>query len=63
MLLFSNNAEATLAAALPGSYSNTEITVTESGQAAGFATPASGQWQLATLTDSSLFRSKHICIL
>lgn len=54
MLLFSNNAEATLAAALPGSYSDTEITVTESGQAAGFATPASGQWQLATLTDSSL---------
>lgn len=54
MLLFSNNAEATLAAALPGSYSDTEITVTESGQAAGFATPASGQWQLATLTDTSL---------
>ncbi len=54
MLLFSNNAEANLAAALPGSYSNAEITVTDSGQADTFAAPASGQWQLATLTDSSL---------
>lgn len=54
MLLFSNNAEATLAEALPNSYAYTEITVSDNTQADTFATPTSGQWQLATLTDSSL---------
>lgn len=54
MLLFSNNAEATLAEALPASYAYTEITVSNSAQADTFAAPASEQWQLATLTDSSL---------
>lgn len=54
MLLFSNNAEATLAEALPDSYAYTEITVTDSAQADTFATPTSADYQLATITDGSM---------
>lgn len=54
MLLFSNNAETTLAVALPGYHYETDLVAVANGTADAFATPTDGSRQLATLTDTSL---------